>query len=341
MKRLFASLFARSPKPAAGASSVVAPAPAEVIQSPGIEDLRYADLIRYEHGFPYPDWNTVFGWLDRIESDAAREAAWSACRYAWIEYFRAALGDRFSLLSQDGTLILSPLPPNEAKAALAYVVRKRRHIVELLEGVAAHSPLDGDVLVVLEDEESYYRYVSAFYDEEGEFAMSGGMFLNQGCKHFVLVQADLTVIEPIIVHELTHACLSHLQLPRWLDEGLAVNTEFRLCRVPHPEFTPAEMRAMHREFWNADTIQEFWSGDAFYRPDNGNRLSYDLAQGLVQQLGSDWATFRAFALAARYDDAGAASAQEHFKIDLGEHVKSVMQLGDDVSWAPRVRAGCS
>jgi hypothetical protein len=29
-----------------------------------------------------------------------------------------------------------------------------------------------------------------------------------------------------------------------------------------------------------------------------------------------------------------------FKIDLGEHVKSIMQLGDDVSWAPRVRAGC-
>jgi hypothetical protein len=299
MKRLFASLFARSPNPAAAASSIVAPAPAEVIQSHGIEDLRFADLIRHEHGFPYPNWNTVFGWLDQIESDAAREAAWSACRHAWIEYFGAALGARFSLLSQDGTLILSPLPPNEAKAALAYVVRKRRHIVELLEGVAAHSPFDGDVLV----------------------------------------QADLTVIEPIIVHELTHACLSHLQLPRWLDEGLAVNTEFRLCRVPHPEFTPAEMRAMHREFWNADTIQEFWSGDAFYRPDNGNRLSYDLAQGLVQQLGSDWATFRAFALAARYEDAGAASAQEHFKIDLGEHVKSIMQLGDDVSWAPRVRAG--
>jgi hypothetical protein len=42
---------------------------------------------------------------------------------------------------------------------------------------------------VLDSEEDYYRYVSIYYPSEGEFALSGGMFIHAGCPHFVVVRA--------------------------------------------------------------------------------------------------------------------------------------------------------
>lgn len=69
-------------------------------------------------------------------------------------------------------------------------------------------PWGKDILLVFDDEESYYRYVSYFYPESGEFAFSSGMFINAGCSHYVTMKGDLRLIEPIIAHEMTHAFLS-------------------------------------------------------------------------------------------------------------------------------------
>jgi hypothetical protein len=87
---------------------------------------------------------------------------------------------------------------------------------------------------------------------------------------------------------------------------------------------------MHRAFWGEAEVQEFWSGRSFLRPDDGNLLSYDLAQLLVEQFSGDWDAFRAFVLAARLDDAGAAAATQHLGIDLGVALAAVL----DRPWTP-------
>lgn len=81
--------------------------------------------------------------------------------------------------------------------------------------------------------------------------------------------ADLAAIEPVIAHEMTHSALSHLALPRWLDEGLAVDTEQRLTGVRPLIYTPQELRIKHLQFWGRDEVQEFWFGETFFGPMTG------------------------------------------------------------------------
>jgi hypothetical protein len=189
--------------------------------------------------------------------------------------------------------------------------------------------------LVLDDEESYYDYLSCYYPEQGEFAFSGGIFIKSGCMHFVTKANRLSAMEPVIAHELTHSALAHLDLPTWLDEGLAVNTERLVVGgTQYMSHTAQELRNMHLAFWRDAEIAEFWSGLSFHRPDNGNLLSYELARIMVEQMNRDWASFVQFVLNAQRKDAGAAAAQEFMGIELGAYVSALLEREPRPEWSP-------
>lgn len=254
---------------------------------------------------------------------------------AWLLRVRDSLGGAYRLETQGRAIVLSSLEMNVARSTLGFMTKTPRRIMTVLDGVAAFPEWGHDILIVFDDDETYYRYVSHFYEEAGEFAASGGMFINDGCSHFVTMKSDLRVVEPTIVHEMTHACLSHLPIPAWLNEGLAVNTERRLSPPSVPDLlTPHQMHAKHKAFWDAARVQEFWSGKSWLRTDDGNMLSYDLARILVSEFAADWHAFRRFTLKADTSDAGHAAALEHLNIDLGAAVCAVLELEPDGSWRP-------
>lgn len=294
------------------------------IEADGVVQLELKTVMREENGFPLTDWDAVTTWLERIPGDAQQGAAWGRCELAWLQHLRAALGDGYRLHVDDQVALLSSQDDVSAKATLAFVNRARQRIVRTLEGLAEVPDWGYDVVVVLDDHDTYYRYAANHYPEEGEFALSSGMYLGSGCGHFVTVKDQLDTIEPVIVHELTHALLSHLPIPTWLNEGLAVNTEQRF----YPQMSgthrgghdAAQLHARHQRFWGPAEIQQFWSGDSFKRPDEGNELSYDLARILTAQFAADWPRFRHFANAADWADGGAAASREHLQIDLGQAV---------------------
>jgi len=161
------------------------------------------------------------------------------------------------------------------------------------------------------------------------------MLINAGCPHFVVRRADLASIEPVIAHEMTHSAVSHLRLPLWLDEGIAVNTEHKIAGATQGLFTPHELRAKHLQFWGEQEVQQCWSGEAFHRTDDGNMLSYDLARIVVDQLGRSWNAFEQFVLHADRADAGALSAREHLGVDLGAYVCALFERQPATNWSPR------
>ena len=77
---------------------------------------------------------------------------------------------------------------------------------------------------------------------------------------------------------MTHGALAHLELPLWLDEGIAVTTEHQISVSNRHPRDAVERIGRHLEFWNAERIQEFWTGKSFSRTDDGDELSYDLAR---------------------------------------------------------------
>ena len=313
-------------------SSARTPPPA-VLSAPGIGDFDLRAHLSDAGGFPLPDWDRVQDWVERVAEEAEQAKAWSAAEHAWLQHLCAALGERYCLREEGSTLLVSSLDDRVAQATLRFVNRTSQRIVRLLDGIAQVSPWGYDILLVLDDEDTYYRYVAQYYPEPGEFAASSGMYINHGCGHFVTVTADLRAIEPVIAHELTHACVSHLPLPAWLNEGIAVNTEQRLSPAPgRPD--PQAMHARHRSFWGPEEIQQFWSGKSFLRPDEGNALSYDLARILVAQFGADWPRFQAFVVEADAEDAGASAAQARLGVGLGDAVAALLEFEPGPQWAP-------
>jgi hypothetical protein len=142
-------------------------------------------------------------------------------------------------------------------------------------------------------------------------------------------------MEPTIAHELTHCMVQHLPLPCWLNEGIAMNTEERLCGRNQPLFTPEEMQEKHLAFWNETTIQEFWSGKSWRRPDEANMLSYDLAKHFAAMTASDFDAFKKFANAAKWEDAGDSAAMEHLGYPVSHLAEAALGEG---SWQPNPEA---
>lgn len=272
--------------------------------------------------------------MGAIPSPEIHARVWAEAELAWLQHLRAALGPQYRLMQFGSSLLLSSLDAVALRATFEFMSRTSQRIQKLLAGLA-HVPERGhDILIIIDDDESYYRYVSHFYPDAGEFALSSGMHIGYGCGHFVTVKADLRAIEPVIAHEMTHGSLSHLPIPAWLNEGIAVNTEHRLASPLASIYTLREMHAKHLAFWGEAEMQAFWSGKSFLRSDDGNMLSYDLARILVSHFSSDWGRFQAFVLSADRADAGASSAIEHLGVRLGAAVAGMLEQDADDGWEP-------
>jgi hypothetical protein len=280
------------------------------------------------------DWDAMDAHAPATEDREVLDAFWTSAARGWLDALRAKLGGRYAVRESERLLMLSSLEPSRADGALDYVERTRGRILTLLDGIAEETELGKVCVLIFGSIDRYYEYVANYYPPDGEFARSGGMFVQQGYGHFVFVADDMSTMEPTIVHELTHCMVQHLPLPAWLNEGLAVNIEARLSpprgRLP---YTAEEMWRKHVDFWNATTIQEFWSGRSWYRPDVANRLSYDLARQFVLLAASDpGGAFRPFVNAADAEDSGAAAALTHLGYPVATLAESVLGEG---SWQPR------
>jgi len=295
----------------------------------------FSDVLHTSDGFAFLDWNKVWNWIEQDVLDEFQDQAWRWAQQGWLLHLRDQLGDTYNLIEDETNFVLSPLERHLTDATLAFMNRAKQRVLEVLQGMASGNKDGCDILIICKDDEDYYSYVTNFYaDEEVEIARSGGMFLNAGCQHFITTHADLSFMEPVIVHELTHNYLAHLPLPLWLNEGIAVNVEQRLAGSLPGELTPQELFHQHQNHWNAKTIQAFWSGESFRRQDT-MLLSYDLAARMVTIFAKDWLSFTSFVLEACYEDAGNEAVQKYFDASLGYYASAMLGKDEYEGWEPQ------
>jgi len=278
----------------------------------------------------HPDFERAREWGAAFPSEHQSDA-WRAVQRAWVAWLAAQYGGAYRVHESEHALLMSAQTPKLANTALSYLSLTMRRVSRSLGRLALPQP-ETQVVLLLHDHDDYYRYLSGLYPDDGEFAMSSGVHFSGPAPHFAVNGEDLTSIEATLVHEMTHAYLTHLPIPAWLNEGLAVNMEMTFGRVADARHLLA-LQKKHRKYWTPENIQEFWCGRSYQRPDEGHELSYDLGRLLVAGMSEDWGRFEAFALAAMVDDAGAAAAAEHLEIDLGEFVRHFLER-DDGEWAP-------
>jgi len=288
-----------------------------------------------ETALPIPDWQR----MGEVEQDGFEGEAvhnyWTSAAWSWLERLGEELDACYRIRQSADFLLMSSLDDRAAELFLAGCQRMLARIKRGLGTLADDGGWGKYVVVVFNDLDSYYTYVAHYQPEGGEYAMSSGMFIQAEYGHFVMPQDAIDAMEPVIAHELTHCLLTHLPIPAWLNEGLAVNTEHTLfpqLAAPHAQlFFPHEVAAHHAAYWDADSIQMFWSGKSFLRADDGNRLSYDLAQKITALAAKDELAFRAFVHEAKMEDGG-LSAEHHLGFPIAHLIEAVLGEG---SWQPR------
>lgn len=340
---LFAGLFAGR----SGSASRRAGAPGESAGAKAagrvwapLEAQPEVDMVWFDDTrLPIPDWASIDAGGAPTDDAETRDAFRTAAAGHWLQALAAALPEAerpYRVHASADFLLLSALGDREVELLLQFCQAARRRILRQLGDAATARSSGRHVLLLFADEDSYYGYVSHFYpDDSGEYARSSGMFIHDGYGHFALFEGDMEAMQPTIVHELTHCLLAHLPIPAWLNEGMAVNTEHGffpwLAHPGHLLYHPEELPRKHLAFWNAQTVQEFWSGKSFLRTDDGNELSYDLAKRLVARLARADAPFRSFLREADRRDGG-IGAEAALGLPLESLLVPMLGEGD---WRPR------
>jgi len=311
----------------------------------------FADAFRFEGGSHRPDWEFIRRWIDDRFAPGETETAWNDAALLWLQRLRDDLGGGYSVHQSHRTLLLCDQPRDTARWLLDYAGTAGTAILERLGNVAWPDRFGKDVILIFSDEDDYYEYV-AYHTPDGEQAASSGVCVHTGYTHIAAPWQDPRSTASIIVHELIHGGLSHLPLPLWLNEGVAVTLEraiappTRALGESHQATLDAdlldwrapvmwdELAERHFNFWTGQNIQSFWAGTSFYIPGDSNELSYSLAEVLFKHLTerADRAAFHAFLRRATQEDAGQSAAVEILGVDLGEIAGTFLGTG---SWRPR------
>lgn len=281
--------------------------------------------------FPRPDWEAIYADVENNHKTADQHELWCDIARSWVNQLICSLPSNYAIHESDNFLLVTSESDKYVSVFQGFLERTRKRIVNTLHGIASDEGFGKYVVLIFDDMDAYYAYLSYFYQHDGVYGLSSGVYLNKGYGHFAFPHQEISYAESITAHEMTHALVSHLPIPTWLNEGMAVGIE-NLITGSAPLRMDNEMYARHRSFWGEEEIQQFWSGDSFYRPDEGQELSYHLAQFVVNTLSQDYEAFIAFANKAHFSDGGEAAANEVFEGGLGRLI--AQYFGQD-DWTPK------
>ena len=279
---------------------------------------------------PRPDWESIYAHVDNHYKDFDQHALWCDIALTWMNKLKSSLNNNYKIVESDNFIIVTSESDSYISTFQSFLERTRGKILNILNGIALDEGFGKHVVLIFDDIDFYYRYLSYYYSEDGEYGLSSGTYLNKGYGHFAFPHQDIFYAETIAAHEMTHALTFHLPMPLWLNEGIAVTIENYITNST-PLTMDNELYSRHKLFWGEQEIQEYWSGESFFRPDQGQELSYHLAQFCVDTLSKDYESFREFANKAHYSDGGEAALKEIFDSSLQDLISQYFGEGN---WKP-------
>lgn len=289
------------------------------------------------HGFSQPDWGVIQRYVESNTLAYEREEVWCDLGRQWLRCLRDNLGGRYSVREDGRFFLLSEMSPGDAGRLLRFTDNIHTQMIELLGDGCWRQGGGKCPLIVFEDEDDYFAYVSHFYGQES-IPRTAGVCINRGYVHIGVQAAFARLDRGIIAHELTHYCVAHWPLPVWLNEGLAQTMERRFATYGQPVLEKGRADE-HRAFWDADLIQSFWAGESFGASQQARDLSYSLAEILVNLLADRRPPFQEFLRRSHWEDAGQTAAFDCMGTCLGKVVAQFLGPGH---WRPerKVLAAC-
>jgi hypothetical protein len=283
--------------------------------------------------FPKPDWTAIAAEIEHADHGfTTLNEYWSERAREWVTLLRDAFGEGYRGYESAHFWLIANQPDATCRRLINWAEETRKKVNNMLGDAAGKEELFGKCpILVTHDLDLYYDYFAG-YLPDGEHGASSGVYLNSGYGHFLFSYTNLGEAEAVLVHELAHSLVSHLPLPAWVNEGVAQLCEIWATRRDSTRYD--EIKETLGTFWNAESIQELWSGRGFFRPDEGQMHNYHLALVLVRKLMGDLPRFQAFLREVDSIDCGAVALDKFFGTTPGELVADYLGEGD---WEPHLR----
>lgn len=292
-----------------------------------IRDIPDAILDEGDHGLQV-DWYRVHTHV--IEADIENlEVTYVELAREWLESLVAAWGDDFRLIESENFFLATSRNERIASDLLRVGEKTYETMTTQLPDLAAKCGAGHFVCLVADTQDRYYDYLSRFYPP-GEYGSSGGVCLREGYRHFVVNHSEPDAQQFVMVHELTHELLFARGMPGWLEEGLTQLTEESILGYAYSDLELTREEAdRHRRFWSEHGLREYWTGESFHWPDEGQRLSYMLSQVIVRNmLSQDRKKFLEFARRASSWDFGEHACRSVYDMSLRDWAAQFLGPGD-------------
>ena len=298
-----------------------------------IDFEQLGDAFDFLEGFSRPNWKVIRTTIERNVSPEEMPEAWTEAARQWAQQVGADLGGGYAVTWSSKFILVSALKLDEAERLLAFAEATLERICATLKEAAWRAGYGPHVIFLFAEDDDYYQYIS-YFDRDGIHPTSSGCLLHKDYVHIAMPWFDGRHVRRILTHELVHNSVVHLPLPLWLNEGLAVVLD-RTAAEGQVPIIDHDLRDRHMAFWNAETVQSFWSGRSFHEPGDSNELSYSLASIIVTLLIQNADDFVPFVIAASWVDAGQTAALDHLGKDLGEIAGTFLGEGN---WRPNRKA---
>ncbi|MFI4882780.1 MAG: hypothetical protein ACIAQU_09370 [Phycisphaerales bacterium JB064] len=291
-------------------------------------------FLRTHLGLPHLNWAES---LDHIGRATQTESDADDLAYAMIAGWMGALAQ--ALHAKQSTPLAHWRDTNvEGLAPAADRARMQRSTTKALaiignaltpiRGEPEENPIGHITIIVAPTLDVYYDLIDAYAQNDGDFATSGGMYLQASPRNppTLIVNVGGYALEHTLAHELTHHALRPPsedagRLPLWAEEGLTQMMEERVTNHSNFEYKHSVMQR-HRALWPSIGLAGFLNGETFFSPvEDQQELSYNLAQAVTRSLlDSRPADFFAFARACLGGQEPAAAALDH----LGQCEEDIM-----------------
>jgi hypothetical protein len=234
------------------------------------------------HEFPRPDWARIWTWVEERFAPGERDRVYQDLGRDWAARIARSFPDSMRISESPHFLLVAPSILSKPANCLQQLESYHRQICEALAGLDLAAGYGKELVVLAPNLDGFTRYLAGYYPD-GSYMMPGGVCLRAGYTHFIVLENDLTRAAPTLAHELTHARVSGLPWPAWVDEAVAQTVEYRVSRT-NPYVLDASVIERHRRYWNPTRMQGFWTGDSFHATDEGSELSYHLSRFLLESV---------------------------------------------------------
>jgi len=291
----------------------------------------FSECFGKADGFGFVDWDRIAAIIEREAEarDIDIEEYWKHASHCWILKIASEQEETATVFETANLLVMTSFSSESQNRLGRNLEKALLSVLSYLGSASEFERLGKMGVLVFSDPISYSNYIARFYPEGSVAPMSGGLCITEGYVHVALFEDEWGDLISAFVHEATHAYVSHLSLPLWMEEAIAMRMEGLVAGRPEYQLD-RELYHRHRTHWNRETLTQFKSGESWSIVGDSFELSYQLAEILWKKIETNLEAkpleIQDLIKRASWEDGGEKALQEIFGIGLDDLIRSF--LGD-------------